>query len=55
MHVKAAPGLKVPKEHQPRDYIVEDAAVEVDASAYYLRRISDGDLIETAAPKKAKE
>ena len=55
MYVKAAPGLKVPKETQPRDYIVEDVAVEVEASAYYLRRLSDGDLVETTAPKNAKE
>lgn len=55
MYVKAAPGLKVPKENKPRDYIADDEAVEVEASAYYLRRLSDGDLVEVAVPKKAKE
>jgi hypothetical protein len=53
MFVKAAPGLRVPKEGKPRDYITEDVAVDVEASAYYLRRITDGDLIETAEPAAA--
>ncbi len=55
MFVKAAPGLKVPQEEKPRDYITDAESVEVPASAYTLRRIADGDLIEVAAPKKAKE
>lgn len=50
MHVKAAPGVQVPKEGQPRDYITDADPVEVSASAYYLRRITDGDLLEIAAP-----
>lgn len=49
MHVKAAPGLRVPKEDKPRDYITDAESVEVPQSAYYLRRIGDGDLTEVAA------
>lgn len=45
MLVKAAPGLKVPKEFNLVDYITEAEAVEVIESAYYLRRITDGDLV----------
>lgn len=43
--VKAAPGLLVPKEGAPRKYITGDAPQDVPASAYYLRRIADGDLV----------
>lgn len=53
MLVIAAPGLKVPKEGKPRDYITDADPVEVSESAYYLRRITDGDLIETAEPAPA--
>lgn len=45
MLVKAAPGLAVPMEEKPRDYIIDAKAVEVPESAYYLRRITDGDLV----------
>lgn len=45
MLVKAAAGIKVPKEDKPRDYITDAEAVEVQDSAYYLRRMADGDLI----------
>ncbi len=61
MQVKAAPGLKVPMEEKPRAHIADDVTVDVPASAYYLRRIADGDLhevkevTETTASKKAKE
>lgn len=60
MIVKAAPGLKVPKEAKPREYITETDAVEVPETAYYLRAIACHDLVpatpeasapgETAAP-----
>ena len=50
MWVKAAAGLKCPKENKPRDYITDGKAVEVEASAYYLRLINDGSLEETDAP-----
>lgn len=57
MQVQAAPGLKVPMEEKPRDYIADDVAVEVPDSAYYQRRIADGDLLKVAPPaaKKPKE
>ncbi|WP_036666018.1 DUF2635 domain-containing protein [Paludibacterium yongneupense] len=46
MKVKAAPGVRVPKQGAPRKYITDDAEVVVDATPYYLRRLRDGDLIE---------
>jgi len=54
MKVIAAPGVKVPMEDKPRDYITEDEAVEVPESAYYLRRMADLDLVlaPTASSKK---
>ena len=56
MLVKAAPGLRVPKEAKPRQYITETNAVDVPESAYYLRRLDKGDLVraEAAATTKAK-
>ncbi|PKN07624.1 MAG: hypothetical protein CVU73_12850 [Deltaproteobacteria bacterium HGW-Deltaproteobacteria-8] len=45
MIVKAAFGLKVPKEDKPREYITEDVAVDVPETAYYLRRLAEGDLL----------
>lgn len=54
MWVKAAPGIKVPKEDKPREYVEGDVPVEVPDSAYTLRRIADGDLIQVAAPKTPK-
>ena len=48
--VKAAPGVEVPMEGAPRRYITSREPVQVEDSAYYRRRIADGDL-ELAAPK----
>ncbi len=48
MIVTAAKGLKVPMEFKPRDYVTDDAVFKVEDSAYYARRISDGDLVEAA-------
>jgi len=45
MKVKAAEGLQVPREEDPRTYIGEEV-VEVDASAYYIRRLAAGELEE---------
>lgn len=46
MLVKAAAGLKVPKEDKPHDYIDDQAITPVpDESAYYARRVTDGDLV----------
>lgn len=50
MKVLAAKGIKVPKENKPREYITDappegEQAFDVPESAYYLRRIADGDLV----------
>ncbi len=54
MKVIAAPGLKVPKEENPREYITDDAnagrGVDIDITSYYLRRLADGELVEVVAP-----
>lgn len=50
MRVQAAPGLKVPREGQPRAYITEDQPVELaTVTAYYIRRLAAGELIEAPA------
>lgn len=54
MIVKAAPGLKLPKEGKPRQYITETDAVEVPATAYYLRAVACGDLVAVEPAKTAK-
>lgn len=54
MKVVAAPGLKVPKEDKPREYITQDEEVEVPDSAYYLRRVSDGDLVRVDVAASVK-
>lgn len=46
MNVTAAPGLKVPTEHNAREYITETEVRDVPLSAYYIRRLKDGDLVE---------
>jgi hypothetical protein len=53
MIVTAKAGVKVPTEFKPNEYITDADKVEVENSAYYLRRISDGDLIELTE-KQAK-
>ena len=55
--VKAAPGLKVPREDKPTTYIDDTAAVQVPDSPYYRRRVADGDLMPEIvnAGKKTKE
>lgn len=57
--VLAAPGIQVPKEGNPRAYYTDtppegDAGYTVEPTAYILRRIADGDLVEVpiAKPKK---
>lgn len=44
LYVKAAPGLRVPREDAPRRYIT-DQPVSVPATAYYLRRLHSGELV----------
>lgn len=51
MQVKAAPGLKVPMEDKPHDYITDTEVADVPDTAYYQRRVSDGDLVINASVK----
>ncbi len=55
--VRAAPGLLVPMEGAPRRHITDSEPQAVPESAYYLRRLADGDLIREpqAKPAKGKE
>jgi hypothetical protein len=53
MKVRAASGLRVPKEGKPRQYITETDAVEVPETAYYLRAVACGDLVTEPATAKA--
>jgi hypothetical protein len=46
MKVIAAAGLLVPTEQNPRQYITPEQAVEIEVSAYYLRRLADNELVE---------
>lgn len=55
MKVKAAPGIKVPQENKPREYITDAEVVDVPDTAYYLRRCADSDLIVTSDPPQAGE
>lgn len=52
MKVIARTGVRVPTEHHARQYIADVEAVEVPDTAYYLRRLAEGDLIVVnVAPK----
>ena len=53
MKVKAVPGVKVPKEDKPREYLTDAETADVPETAYYLRRIADGDLIVQTKNKGA--
>lgn len=48
MLVQAAPGLKVPREDNPRTYI-EEEPVDIVPTGYYIRRLAAGELLEVAA------
>ncbi|ANW48777.1 DUF2635 domain-containing protein [Burkholderia pseudomallei] len=50
MKVIARPGLRVPMEHASRQYIMDGQAVDVPDTAYYLRRVAEGDLVVEIAP-----
>jgi hypothetical protein len=52
MQVQAAQGLKVPMEDKPHDYITDAIVIEVPDTAYYQRRISDGDLLAVVSSTK---
>lgn len=49
MKVIATVGLKVPQEGNPRNYITDAEAVEIEPTAYYLRRLADNELQEVGA------
>ena len=53
--VKAAPNVRVPIEGKPKSYIESDESITVAHTAYYERRIADGDLIVLDKPLKKKE
>ncbi len=57
MLVIAAPGIQVPLEGKPREYITEtapegEAGYTVPDTAYYQRRLLDGDLVVVTPAKK---
>lgn len=54
--VKAAPGVRVPLEDNARRYITDAESVTVPDTAYYQRRLRDGDviLVNADAPVPAK-
>lgn len=54
MNVKAAPGIRVPHENNPLAYIDDSVIVSVAESAYYSRRVADGDLIVIKEEKNGK-
>lgn len=51
MHVKAAPGHRVPTENDPYTYIEETEAVDVPDTSYYRRRVA---ALELVAVKKLR-
>lgn len=51
--VKAREGLRVPIPGLPGQFIT-DVATEVEANTYYLRRLSEGDLIKAQPVVKGK-
>ena len=51
MHVKAAPGHRVPTEEDPYKYIEDAKAVDVPDTSYYRRRVATGELLTA---KKAR-
>lgn len=59
VNVLAAPGLRVPFESRPWTYVTDTppdgaSGFTVADTAYYRRRVSDGDLVEVADPAKKK-
>ncbi|MBN3900797.1 hypothetical protein H3H12_00590 [Serratia marcescens] len=45
INVIARTGIRVPKEEMPDRYITDSEAVSVAQSAYYRRRLREGDLL----------
>lgn len=48
----AKPGTKVHLEGKGREFLPEEGA-EVERSTYWVRRISDGSVVETKRPAKS--
>ena len=56
MLVRTPPGLKCPKEGQPRSYITDDAkGVEVPETSFYHRLIAERSLIRCTPPAAAAQ
>ncbi|MCK7561602.1 MULTISPECIES: hypothetical protein [Citrobacter] len=51
--VKAAPGVMVPREDNPRRYITGEEPVTVEYTVYYQRQVMAGDLL-IVGDKKSK-
>ena len=51
----ARPGILVPKENSPREYITESVPVDVPDTFYYQKQIADGDLIDPPVSAKGGE
>ena len=51
MHVKAAPGHRVPTEEDPYKYIEENKAVDVPDTSYYRRRVAALELLTVKKPR----
>lgn len=54
VHVKAAPGVRVPMDGEPLRYIKGEPHV-IELTPYYQRRINDGDLMVIDVSRSAKE
>ncbi|EHZ6790447.1 hypothetical protein NCQ93_004098 [Salmonella enterica] len=52
--VKAREGIRVPMENTPRRYITDAKTITVPETAYYLRQIMNGDLVEVL-PEQAEQ
>jgi len=52
--VKAREGVRVPKEDSHRAYITH-TPVAVPLSAYYLRRLAEGDLVRVEPKPKGEK
>lgn len=46
MRVQTTPGTHCPMENNPREYITDSTPVDVPDTAYYLRLVNDGSLVE---------
>lgn len=52
IYLKPAPGLKV---RTPQGGFLPDEGAEVERNSFWVRRINDGDVIETDPPKAKKQ